>query len=81
MQQLKHQHSANYINDVNGNNQFTVSSTITPLKPLCSQVIGVSEPTRPDIETTNGNTLDAVSNSCAVGKQNGKEHLQSVYVT
>lgn len=44
---------------------ITVSSTITPLKPLYSQLIGVSEPTLPDIVTTKGNTLFAASSNCA----------------
>lgn len=44
----------------------TVSSTITPLMPLCWQISGVSEPTRPETATTSGRTLLAVSNIAAV---------------
>jgi hypothetical protein len=43
----------------------TVSSTITPLMPLCWQISGVSEPTRPETATTSGRTLLAVSNIAA----------------
>jgi hypothetical protein len=41
----------------------TLSSTITPLKPLNSQLIGVSEPTLPEIATTKG--IISSSNNCA----------------
>lgn len=44
---------------------FTVSSTITPLNPLYSQLIGVSEPTLPETVTMNGKTLLPVSSKCA----------------
>lgn len=44
----------------------TVSSTNTPLMPLCWQISGVSEPTRPEIATTSGRTLLAVSKIAAV---------------
>lgn len=48
---------------------ITVSSTITPLRPLCSQLIGVSEPTRPETLTTKGKTLQAVSRRLAAGER------------
>lgn len=41
--------------------QHTVSSTITPRMPLCSHLIGVSEPTLPDTATMKGRIL--LSNS------------------
>jgi hypothetical protein len=43
----------------------TVSSTITPLMPLCWQISGVSEPTRPETATTSGSTLLALSKIAA----------------
>lgn len=48
---------------------FTVSSTITPLRPLWSHLIGDSEPIRPDTVTTKGKTLEAVSSNKAVGER------------
>jgi len=44
----------------------TVSSTITPLMPLCWHISGVSEPTLPETATTSGRTLLAVSKIAAV---------------
>lgn len=43
----------------------TISSTMTPRKPLYSQLMGESEQTLPETVTTRGNTLDAVSSNCA----------------
>jgi hypothetical protein len=48
----------------------TVSSKITPLRLLCWQLIGVSDPTRPATETTKGKTLHAVSRSKAAVQGN-----------
>ena len=44
----------------------TVSSTITPLMPLCWHISGVSELTLPETATTSGRTLLAVSKIAAV---------------
>jgi len=44
----------------------TVSSTITPLMPLCWHISGVSEPTLPETATTSGRTLLAVSKIAAI---------------
>ena len=44
---------------------FTVSSTITPLNLLFSQLIGVSEPTLPEIVTIKGSTLLSRSSNWA----------------
>lgn len=38
---------------------------MTPRKPLYSHLIGVSEPTRPETQTTKGITLLAASNNTA----------------
>lgn len=59
---------------------FTVSSTITPRKPLNSQVIGVSEPTLPEIVTTKGN-IHPASKNCAEKWKNAafimREHIRA----
>jgi len=59
---------------------FTVSSTITPRKPLNSQLIGVSEPTLPEIVTTKGN-IHPSSKNCAEKWKNAafimKEHIRA----
>lgn len=54
----------------------TVSSTTTPLKPLNSQVMGVSELTLPEMATTNGN-IDSESNNLA---ENSKQHKNSKFL-
>lgn len=53
-------------------NLHTVSSTITPRKPLHLQLIGSSEPTLPVTATTKGSTLDAASSNCAEMSQDTK---------
>jgi hypothetical protein len=61
----------------------TVSSTITPLMPLCWHISGVSEPTLPETATTSGRTLLAVSKIAAVedgvdmSKNNIIENIQN----
>ena len=61
-------------------NLLTVSSTITPRKPLYSQLIGVSEPTLPVTVTTKGKTLHAASSNCAeISKKKIKYYLGIIH--
>lgn len=44
---------------------YTVSSSITDVNPLCLQLIGVSDPTLPEIVTIKGSTLLSMSSILA----------------
>ena len=63
-------------NNRNNKSVATVSSTITPLIPLCWHISGVSELTRPETATTSGRTLLAVSKIAAV--QEREEMLKHI---
>lgn len=56
-------------------NLHTVASTITPLKPLDSQLIGVSEPTLPEIATTKGSISS--SNSLAENQEESQTESEN----